>query len=107
MTLRQQLQCYADLEGTARQLAEKKSCRVKNPDPMLRYLIEHMSWLKIGRKNHSTRIADMVIQGNTQGMVKTLRDVHRFPCRDPEIRALGQQLLSCELAHIRQMQPFL
>lgn len=49
----------------------------------------------------------MVIQGNTQGMIKTLRDLHRFPQTDRAVSSIGQQLLSCEIEYIRQLKPFL
>ena len=54
-----------------------------------------------------SRIADLLIQGNTKGMIQGLRNLHRFSGQDHQIRILSQKLLDCETAHIRQMQAFL
>ena len=48
-----------------------------------------------------------MIQGNTKGMIKGLRNMHQFPREDSRITALSQKLLDTETANIRQMQAFL
>ena len=49
----------------------------------------------------------MMIQGNTRGMVKGLKDIHQFAQQDEQVCALSQKLLDTETANIRQMQGYL
>ena len=49
----------------------------------------------------------MMIQGNTRGMIKGLKNLHQFPKLDDQISIISQKLLDCETANIRQMQAFL
>ena len=60
----------------------------------------------MGRSNDS-RIAGMMIQGNTRGMIKGLKNIHRYSGQDTPVRVLSQKLLDCETANIRQMQQYL
>ena len=58
--------------------------------------------------NASTEhLADLMIQGNTRGMIKGLKNIHQFGRQDEQIHILSQKLLDCETANIRQMQGFL
>ena len=66
-----------------------------------------MTRVKLRRADADSRIADMMIQGNTKGMVKGIRNLHRFTEADAMISTLSQKLIDCETANIRQMQPFL
>ena len=76
-------------------------------DPALRFMTDAMTRMKLSRGNRDSRIADMMIQGNTKGMIKGLKNLHQFPQPDEKIRTLSQKLLDCETANIRQMQSFL
>lgn len=107
LALQEQLHAYDALEHRALSLAESRSWKVKDRDSPLRQMIEHMTFLKLGKKNRTTKIADMLIQGNTQGMIASLRDLHGYMGKDQEIRVLCQSLVDCEIENIRQMQSFL
>lgn len=105
--LRQQLRDYDELEKEAITLAYNRGWKLRDTDTPLRYMIEKMTWMKLGKKNRTSRVADMLIQGNTQGMISTLRDIHGYQGADTQIRDLCQKLLYCEIENIRQMKPFL
>ena len=66
-----------------------------------------MTRVKLNRRNTDSKIADMMIQGNTKGMIKGLKNIHQFPDQDDQVSTLSQKLLDCETANIRQMQTFL
>ena len=66
-----------------------------------------MTRMKLTGHNADSKIADMMIQGNTKGMVKGLKDIHQFAQQDGPVCALSQKLLDTETANIRQMQNFL
>lgn len=105
--LQRQLREYDLIEGEIRQLAENRDWKLKDRKRPLRAMIEHMTWVKLRKKDRDTIVADMLIQGNTQGMVKTLRDIHRYEGSDTQVTDLSQKLLYCEIENIREMKPFL
>lgn len=53
------------------------------------------------------KIAEMMVQGNTMGMTKSLRHLHDFRDGDPRVRDLADKLLQTEEANIEQMKTFL
>ena len=63
--------------------------------------------MKLTGGNSDSKIAGMMIQGNTRGMIKGLKNLHQFNKQDLQVRTLSQRLLDCENANIRQMQSFL
>lgn len=105
--LESQLREYDAIESEAHAIASQRGWEVEELDPALRFMTDAMTRIKLNRGNCDSRIADMMIQGNTKGMIKGLRNLHQFPQPDEKLRTLSQKLLDCETANIRQMQSFL
>ena len=105
--LESQLRVYDDIERESHAIASQRGWEVEELDPALRFMTDAMTRMKLSRGNCDSRIADMMIQGNTKGMIKGLKNLHQFPQPDEKIRTLSQKLLDCETANIRQMQSFL
>ena len=105
--LESQLREYDAIESEAHAIASQRGWEVEELDPALRFMTDAMTRIKLNRGNCDSRIADMMIQGNTKGMIKGLKNLHQFPQPDEKIRTLSQKLLDCETANIRQMQSFL
>ena len=105
--LESQLREYDAIESEAHAIASQRGWEVEELDPALRLMTDAMTRMKLSRGNCDSRIADMMIQGNTKGMIKGLKNLHQFPQPDEKIRTLSQKLLDCETANIRQMQSFL
>ena len=105
--LRSQLQEYAAIETQAQSLAAHRGWQLRSLDPAMEFLAGRMTRMKLTGNKTDSRIADMMIQGNTQGMIKSLRDIHRYSGSDKQVTTLSQKLLTCETANIRQMQPYL
>ena len=105
--LRDQLRVYDSLEDQARTLAEERGWKLQKKHSALEHMIEHMTRLKVGKREHSDKIAGMVLQGNTQGMISSIRDMHRYGGKDLQVSALNEKLICHEVENIRQMKPFL
>ena len=105
--LRSQLQEYASIESQAQSIAARRGWHPRSLDPAMEFLAGRMTRMKLTGNKTDSRIADMMIQGNTQGMVKSLRDIHRYAGSDQQVCNLSQKLLNCETANIRQMQDYL
>lgn len=105
--LESQLREYDSIESEAYHIASQRGWDLRDLDPAVRFLSDRMTRMKLHRANSDSKIADMMIQGNTRGMIKGLKNIHQFPDADDQISILSQKLLDCENANIRQMQAFL
>ena len=105
--LESQLREYDSIESEAHNLASQRGWEMDDLDPAIRMMSNMMTRMKLRGKNTDSKIADLMIQGNTKGMIKSLKDIHQYPETDDRISTLSQKLLDCEKANIRQMQTFL
>ena len=105
--LESQLQEYDSIETEAHCIASSRGWQVPELDPMVRTMADMMTRMRLTGGNTDSKIAGMVIQGNTRGMIKGLKDLHQFSRQDLQLKSLSQKLLDCETANIRQMQGFL
>lgn len=105
--LEQQLREYDRIETEAHTLASQRGWELPELDPAVRMMSNMMTRMKLAGDRSDSKIADMMIQGNTKGMIKGLRNLHQFPREDSQISALSQKLLDTENANIRQMQEYL
>lgn len=106
-TLERQLQEYDSIETEAYTIALQRGWELPELDPGRRFLKDRFTRMKLNGRNTDSRIADILIQGNTKGMIQGLRSLHQIEAGDQQIRILTQKLLDCETAHIQQMQSFL
>ena len=106
-TLQTQLREYDSMEAEAYTIALQRGWELPELDPGKRFLRDRFTRMKLTGPDTDSRIADLLILGNTKGMIQGLRQLHQSENRDQQIRILSQKLLDCETAHIRQMQNFL
>ena len=62
------------------------------------------SQLMFGRTD--SKIAAMMINGNTKGVIKGLKNMHHAPGRDHAVATLSQKLLDTENENIRKLQGY-
>ena len=105
--LESQLQEYDSIESEAHCIASSRGWEVPELDPVVRTMADMMTRVQLTGGNTDSKIAGMMIQGNTRGMIKGLKNLHQFNKQDFQVKALSQMLLDCETANIRQMQGFL
>ena len=105
--LNSQLREYDSIETEARTMAIQRGWDLEDLDPALRFMSDMTARMRPNGRNTDSKIAGMMIQGNTQGMIKGLKTIHQFSSEDEPIKTLSQKLLDCENANIRQMQRFL
>ena len=105
--LESQLQEYDSIETEAHSIATQRGWEMEELDPAVRFMADMMTRVKLNGRNTDSKIAGMMIQGNTKGMIKGLKNLHQFAQADEQISILSQKLLDCETANIRQMQGFL
>lgn len=102
-----QLKEYDTIETEAHTIASQRGWELPELDPAVRTMSNMMTRMKLTGNGHDSKIADMMIMGNTRGMVKGLRNLHAFSGEDDRVKTISQKLLDTETANIRQMESFL
>ena len=105
--LKVQRQEYSDLEQRAKLLASRKSYRIDQIKPITRRMGALMSRTQLLTGEPDSKIAGMMIQGNTRGMILSLKNMRRCDRPDPEVAELAQKLLDTEKNNIESMVGFL
>lgn len=105
--LESQLREYDSIETEAHRIAMHRGWELPELDPAIRFMADMMTRMKLSGHNTDSKIAGMMIQGNTRGMITGLKNLHQFSQTDEPVQTLSQKLLDCENANIRQMQDFL
>lgn len=105
--LSSQLREYDSIETEAHVAATRFGWELPELDPMVGLMAKMSGRMKVRGRNADSKIAGLVIQGNTRGMIRSLRDLHSLAGADGQVPILTQKLLDCERANIRQMQEFL
>ena len=105
--LESQLQEYDSIETEAHTIASQRGWELEELDPGVRMMTDMMTRMRLHGRNTDSKIAGMMIQGNTKGMIKGLKNIHQYANQDSQVQILSQKLLDCETANIRQMQGYL
>lgn len=63
--------------------------------------------MRLSYGDKDSKIAAMMIRGNTSGVIKGLRNLHQFQEQDEAVRNLSKKLLETESANVNQMKQFL
>lgn len=105
--LESQLQEYDSIEREAQAIATSRGWELRDVEPAVKGMANMMTKARLAYGNTDSKVAAMMIQGNTRGMIIGLKDLHQCNKPDAQITTLSQKLLDCETANIRQMQGFL
>ncbi len=105
--LADQLREYDSIETEAHELASHRGWELPELNPGLRAMSEMMAQMRLIGGNTDSKIAAMMIQGNTRGLITGLKNAHQHKEQDERVSALAKKLLDFENANIRQMEPFL
>lgn len=105
--LKDQLNEYNKIEQETYALAAQRGWKLSELNPMARTMADMASRSKLMYNKNDSRIAEMMVQGNTRGVIKSLKNLHRYHQNDGQVTAMAQKLLDCENNNIKQMEGFL
>ena len=105
--LQDQLREYDRIEEQAMRIASQRGWELKELNSGAKMMAGMIARSHLLRDRSDAKIADMMILGNTRGMVKGIHNLHRCRSRDTAVNALSQKLLDREEENIRQMKSFL
>lgn len=106
VTLNNQLTEYSAIEFKAHQLASSENWQPKELSRLSKIMASSTTKTRLAYGNTSSKTAAMMIQGNTRGIIKSLKNLNHYDHSDPRIEALARKLLVCEEQNAQQMQRF-
>lgn len=105
--LTQQLKEYDGIETEAHTIASQRGWELQELDSAVRFLSNMTVRMRLTGADATSKISEMMIQGNTRGLVKCLRGQHHCEGKDNRVDTLTQKLIDTQTNNIRQMRPFL
>ena len=105
--LNSQLAEYQRIQNTAGAMLHARGEPPKGIGPMARLSSEAMTAVKSLTDPSATNIAEMMIQGSTMGVSKSLRTLRDCQLKDPKVKELANKLLRAEQDNIEEMKQFL
>ena len=105
--LNSQLSEYQQIQNSAGSMLHARGEPPKGLGPMAKISSEAMSTVKAMADPSATKIAEMMIQGSTMGVTKSLRTIRDCELRDDGVRKLADKLGKTEQANIEEMKQFL
>ena len=98
---------YSDIEQEAKLLAQRKGYKIDQLKPITRRMGALMSKGQLLMGERNSKIAGMMIQGNTRGMILSLKNMRRCDKPDAQVAQVAQKLLETEKNNIESMVGFL
>lgn len=105
--LESQLREYDTIESEAHSIASARGWELPELDPAVRLMSNMMTRMMLTGKEVDSKIAKMMIQGNTKGMIKQTKNIHHYSGNDTQIQNVNQKLLDTETNNMKQMYPYL
>ena len=105
--LNSQLNEYGKLQDAAGSMLQARGEPPKGLGPVAKASSEMMSTMKAMTDRSASNIAEMMIQGSTMGVTKSLRTMRDCDVKDDGVRRLADKLLQTEQANIEEMKRFL
>ena len=97
---------YSNIEQQAKLLAQRKGYKIDQIRPITRRMSALMSRTQLLGGEPDSKIAGMMIQGNTRGMILSLKNMRRCDQPDQQVAQLAQKLLETEKNNIDSMEGF-
>ena len=102
-----QIREYRCIAGCANRMLEERGESSPEPGTAAKVSSNVMTAMKMLADNSSSKIAEMVIQGNTMGIMKGTKHLNDYTGSDRQVQALAKKLIATEQANVEQMKPFL
>lgn len=102
-----QMEEYRKLQDSAGAMLRQRQKQPQGISSMAKAGSEMMSAMKTMVDHSATKIAEMMIQGSTMGVTKSIRTIRDCQLQDERVRDLADKLLETEQANIEEMKKYL
>jgi len=106
-TLNRQAGEYRSIQNQAEKMLKDRGVQPDGIGAMAKISSEMMGTMKTMLDNSPSKIAEMMIQGSTMGVTKSLRTIRDCRVKDAGVKDLADKLLKTEQANIEEMKGFL
>ncbi len=106
--LKAQLSEYEKIYDEADALLKDRGGTAKNVNPMAKLSSSMTAKMQIRMsKDPNAKVADLMMQGNTKGMIKSIHNNRTMGVLDPKVSNLSNRLLQTEQANIDTLKTYL
>ncbi len=98
---------YDAIETQAQLIAARRNWKLGQLSPAIKTMSGSMAKVRLMGGNADSKIAGMLIQGNTRGLITGLKNLHNSSHSDSSVEELAQRLVERESVNIQKAQPFL
>jgi len=106
-SLQKQKEEYQRIYRSADRMLEERGGKEKDLNPMAELGSEISAMFQLAMDSSSSKIAEMMIKGNTMGVTKILQHMSDYQNGDERINDLANKLLQTQQNNIEQMKPYL
>ncbi len=107
MELRHQLEKYDAIETSAKRLAKENKWILSDVPQSVVKMSSLMTRVRLFGGERDSKIAGMLIQGNTRGMILGMKNLRQGTKADDAVRALAQKLIDQERESIENTEKYL
>ena len=105
--LQKQKEEYQRIYRSADKMLQERGGKEKDLNPMAELGSEISAMFQLAMDSSSSKIAEMMIKGNTMGVTKILQHSSDYQGCDERIKDLADKLLKTQQDNIEQMKPYL
>jgi hypothetical protein len=105
--LQRQLREYDEMEHAAKRLAEENNWTVPDIPKSVTKASDMIAAMRLMGGERDSKIAGMLIQGNTRGMILGMKNLRKGQKTAPEVQQMARTLISQERTGIEKTQQFL
>lgn len=98
---------YENIRSDADMLIRKGGDEPDGSGVMAKMSADMMTAAEMMMDDSRSKIAEMMIQGTTMGIVKTIRHLKDYEGNDEEARKLGERLLTIQEENVEKMKAYL
>ena len=102
-----QIKEYREITNTSSELLRGLGETPNDPGAMAKISSEVMSAVETMMDDSPSKIAEMVIRGNTMGVTKSIKHLNDYSGDDLKVKRLAEKLIATEEANVEQMKSFL
>ena len=99
---------YALIFNQADMLLQERGSKGKDVHPLDKMGSAISSKMRVrASRDPVSKIAELMVQGNTRGMIKSMHNIRNMGVLDPKVSSLANRLLQSEQANIDSMKQYL
>ena len=101
------LEGYQNFASTTRTKMNEKNYKIKEAGALTKIPAEVTMNVTTMMDNSNTKIAEMMINGSTMGIIELTRKIRRTPCADADSVKIANDVVAFEESGIEQMKTYL